>query len=138
MKFRNRVRNKVYVVRPQNHIVQPDGSRVLDYGIRVEFQNHLWDSEEAQKRDGWSDETREQVEKYLILHRDWNHGLTRVDKTDAEILAEVGAAEAPNICVAPFVVQGKSQPCGRPVADGGDLCPEHAEQFAQAMAAQEA
>jgi len=78
MKFQTKRDNTVYVVVPKTSTYNIQGMKILTgQGLRAEFggRHNIWDSEIAQKRKGWSDEDRIRVEKYLLNHRSFGHGL---------------------------------------------------------------
>ncbi len=78
MRFKHRIEKMTYVVRPATQILTDRGKLVATKPLRVKFENHEWDSEEAMVRERWTNEERLEVEEYLQKHfdfgRQWQGG----------------------------------------------------------------
>jgi hypothetical protein len=74
MRFRSATANRTYTVLAFDNARDVYG-RVINKipGIRAEFRGreHIFDSEVAQKANGWTDEQRLAVERHLLDHKDF-------------------------------------------------------------------
>lgn len=78
MRFQSKYTNANYIVRATTRQFYPDiGITQLRPGLAAKFEGRqrIFDSLQAQKYAGWSDEEREAVENHLLQHRDWGNGL---------------------------------------------------------------
>ena len=129
MRFTHFYRNASYVVTPTYHILQ-GLNKVPVRGIRADFRNHQFDSQQAQKNLGWSDEQRDTVEKYLLAHGDFDkeRGL-HLDVTETQPgskAAKAAAEKTPAVSCA-FVeeVDNETHVCGARVKKGSEYCRKH-------------
>jgi hypothetical protein len=77
MKFQSKWRNALYIVRPTTKTIIPGFGVQYQKGLFAKFkgEQRIFDSVAAQEEHGWTDEEREQVEKHLLSHKDFGHGL---------------------------------------------------------------
>lgn len=75
MRFQSAFLNTTYIIRPS--LVKPDPitgqNQVVQTPLKAKFlgPQRIFDSENAQRKFGWSDEERKAVEVYLLSHRDF-------------------------------------------------------------------
>jgi hypothetical protein len=130
-RFRHRIANARYVIRPKNYVVE-QGIRLLRPGLFAQFSNHYWDSRAAQLTYGWSDEERELVERRLQenpdFKREWNLGKGGLYPDELEETAK--PVHTPEVvggtCIFTVPTSEGAELCGEPVAEGSeDYCAEH-------------
>lgn len=132
MKFRSKWGNAIYIVRPTVRIVNHLGIVEMRPGLRAKFDldNHLFDSEQAQRENGWSDEERIAVEKHLLKSKDYGNGI--VLSPGQEVPEELQPLAAKNErvaakCVHIDFINGEVKQCNEEALPGGDKCDIHRE-----------
>ena len=134
--------NVGYVVRPTyvapNVVPGLPGTPVR--GIRAEFYGSppTFDSEEAQLRNGWTDDQRIEVERYLLHHIDFTHGRLYADEIPPEHLEHMDPVLAappsvskvgePGYCQHVTRTSPHVELCGE-VTDGTEFCPRHTREL---------
>lgn len=142
MKFRRSYKGKgkhVYTITPGSRYME-QGMTMFRYPLRAEFIDGFFDSGVAASSLNWKPEDKELVEKYLLRHADFGHGLY-LDESEpaAEIMAPMenaGESEEPTptrtLCIASVETDGETRMCGKPTVDAaGEFCATHAPEFAQ-------
>lgn len=126
MRFQSRWDNAVYVVRPTYVVNLAPGQQEIKYGLKARFmgRDRIFDSEQAQAADGWTDEQRKQVEDYLLKHRDFGSGLYLAPGEAAPAGVEVAAPEIKR-CGHIATVNGKITQCKEDARLGDDFCAKH-------------
>jgi hypothetical protein len=128
MKFRSIWRKPQYVVRPGwKEIVAPGQERIFP-ALRAQFREGGWpeggflDTEDEQRRLGWTDEQREQVEQHLLKHSDFGIGIFLAEEPPAVI-----EEESDRGCAFVTVTEDAAERCGKRRAKGQEYCPKHAK-----------
>jgi hypothetical protein len=132
MKFMSKYENAVYVFRPKTTVFNQKGERLMtDRGMRAEFNGmyNLFDSEYAQKRLRWTDEERIELEKYLVQHDDFGHGMylavgQEIPDYLKEDLPELDQGQFAR-CMEIAIVDGEVVQCPNQVIQGIQFCKEH-------------
>lgn len=145
MKFRRSYRGRgrhTYTIRAASSFMD-QGLLKRDRGLHAAFIDGFFDSQNAQDTLGWKDEERDLVERYLMAHGDFGHGLY-LDASEPLAASMPGPEAAPavegqpapsltTICIAQVEKDGETEMCGKPTVDvNGEFCAEHAEAFATA------
>lgn len=130
MKFRTvRFVNARFAVAPDYysyHQVAGQSIRTKNIGVHVNFVNGLFDSVEAQRREKWSDETREMVENWLLNHEEYGVNFVR-DASEQTIKPSATTG----YCDFLLISENGTQMCGLPVTEG-TRCGQHQEEMATA------
>ena len=147
MKFRRSYRGHgrhVYVIRKARRYML-DGLQEYDRGLRAEFNEGFFDTEAAQLTLAWTDEERDLVERFLMRHQDFGHGLyldpsekgASVATPERPAAIEGQPGESRTVCIAwDENGDGESTMCGRPtVDDAGEFCARHVELAGTAVGA---
>ncbi len=132
MKFMSKYENAVYVFRPKTTVFNQKGERLMtDRGMRAEFNGvyNLFDSEEAAKRYRWTDEERKELERYLVTHYDFGHGMylavgEEIPDYLQDVLPEVDPGQIKR-CMEIAVIDGEVVQCPNQVIAGIQYCKEH-------------
>jgi len=109
-----------------------------------------FDSEIAQKSNGWTDDERLAVERHLLKHRDWGRGIylfpgevipqeheglgTETTTPVPQVSGVVGEAGFCKFLISEFPLEV----CGAESLPGGDLCDQHFRETQIAAQAEEA
>lgn len=124
MKFRAvRFVNARYTVSPDHwayHQTVGGGRREKVKGTHVYFVNGMFDSIDGQKREKWSDETREVVENWMLNHEEYGVQFVR-DLAEVEV---VKPAASIVWCDFIHISENGTQMCGLPVTEGS-RCGQH-------------
>lgn len=143
------VREAEYTVRPR--AIQVDPVTHMRVGeqrrlfARFEGNPPVFDSEEAQRKYGWTDEERIMVERHLLQHEDWGRGLFLFPgETVPEHLADIAPEEAtpsdaPTVTVhdgmCQFIVREfPVELCGDEALSGSEYCEKHFREVAEVVA----
>ena len=94
-------------------------------GLHAQFEDHGFDSEAAQKRLKWSDETREVVEQALLNHSTLGTKYLRVLVEGELDGIDQTAIDAIATCLFRVTIDGEVEDCGRPALVGSDHCAKH-------------
>jgi hypothetical protein len=126
MRFQSRWDNAVYTVRPTYVVNIAPGQQEIKYGLKAVFggRDRIFDSNQAQVANSWTDADREQVEQYLLKHRDFGAGLYLAPGESAPVGVEVVAPEVMR-CSHIATVNGKIAQCKSDAVLGTDLCAKH-------------
>lgn len=142
MRFRSSSANARLVVSPGDTVME-GGLRRPIRGLRAEFKEHAFDSKQAQKEFGWTDEERKRVEKAILTHKNFaplnpKLGEARYYLED-QPQAHQGVADVvlnKLHCVYTVIGDsGNSELCGKEAAEGSDFCEDHAKLLDRAKAA---
>ena len=131
MKFQSRYRNAKYLVRPYSKVFYPGlGAKPIPC-LMAEFTgiDRIFDSEASQKANRWTDDERKWVERHLLEHKDFGHGLYLAPgETVSEEYMEFMPPESlppARRCVHFDVVDNKIDQCSAEAGVGRDYCSEH-------------
>lgn len=89
-------------------------------GVHVYFVEGMFDSHDGQKREKWSDETRELVENWLLNHEEYGIQFVR-DAAETEVVRPAATAAW---CDFILIDEHGTQMCGQPVQEHG-RCSQH-------------
>lgn len=140
MKFLSKYRNHGFVITPTTRAYDPvHGVPRINQGLSFRFDalNRTFDTEAEQRERGWSDETREQVEDYLLSARQF--GVTVFLAPGQEVAEEkvakmrVKPQRYARPCHKVEVVDGSVVQCGKEATPGRDYCKEHDPEEAQIL-----
>lgn len=127
MRFQSRWDNAVYVVKPTYVVNIAPGQSEIKRGIKAIFagRDRIFDSEQSQAANAWTDEERKQVEEYLLKHRDFGNGLYLAPGEIPPAGVEVSQPETRR-CSHIATVNGKISQCKEDALMGEDFCSKHA------------
>ena len=137
MKFVSPHRNYCLVVVPSDFEYTPRGARRSVQGLRVEFENGVFDTDEAARRKGWSDDDKQVVEESLLQNGDFGRrgGFYLVgDDIEsigppyagrADIDTDDALASLDLMCQVVFQTPEGAVPCGNKAKQGSDYCGTH-------------
>jgi hypothetical protein len=129
MKFFSIWRHPVYIVRRTiKEQVAPGQIRTIP-GLKAEFHEGGWpeggqlDTEDEQRRLNWSDDDRKAVEKHLLAHSDFGHGIFLPPEPDTE------PETVPDVRGCSFVeiTDDGANRCGKRREKASEYCPRHHE-----------
>lgn len=108
------------------------GHKKMVRGLRVEFNDGVFDSVDAARRNQWTDEQRREVENYLISHENFNRrgGFYLADDNNvAEVSRDaqeaVVAGDDAEQCQVTFMTPEGSTRCGNRAKKGSRFCRVH-------------
>jgi hypothetical protein len=105
-------------------------------GLRVEFRNGYYDTEEAAQANGWTPDEREQVEQQMLQNADFGRKggfyLVGSDVEEVGPAREVvdldsddALASLETMCAVTFQTPEGAVPCGNKAVGGSDYCRSH-------------
>lgn len=133
MRFQSKYRNHTLLIRPTRwEIVGGQGRQIIP-GLRVQFTGpqRTFDSVLEQKRKGWSDETRNEVEDYILSHPKFGSGIYLAPgqqlPEDKVPVARVVSPSQKKFCREISIDEhtGEVVQCSNEPAVGRDFCKEH-------------
>lgn len=124
MRFWSKYTHARYVMVPDDYQEAGRGRTKKVAGIAAVFESNMWDSERAQKENRWDDETRAELESYLMDHEDYGKTLRSV--SDSEMAQVIQTANRPANCLFTRTVDGEVWLCGQPAVSDDGYCERHA------------
>ena len=132
MKFQSKYRNHKLMFRPSKYVYNPDMTRSVQAGITIDFtgSQRIYDTTLQQRLNGWPDETREQVEDYILQNKNYGQGIYlapgEVLPPEKQDLARVKPKDAVRKCLSiGFDDKGELTQCPDEPTAGRDYCPAH-------------
>ena len=138
MRFSSRSPNFTKVCEPKRQVYLPNGEKGdVTTGLQARFVNHHFDSLEAQRRNGWTDEQRNTVEQKLLSMYGFGtagsgvyldeHQPEEGGEQEAVVPAAAEASVAPSAdrCIYTVPTAEGTEQCSRQARANGDFCNEH-------------
>lgn len=133
MIFQSRFENHTFQVRPTVRIYHPGFGFEIKPGLRASFKgrSRLFDSEEAQLENGWTDEERIQVEDKLLGCKSFGKEIFmapgEIQKLDEATIAKMRVRPKTQVqrCTHVVILKGEVFQCSKEATAGREYCAEH-------------
>lgn len=131
MRFQSAIRNHAFIVKPTVWVRTPGQSPYLDRGASVKFTGpqRIFDSQDAKRRFNWSEETLEQVERFILADDDYGvkiflaPGETLPEKYQDSVRVKSELLE--RTCSEIWLQDGDVVRCPNEPSAGREKCPTH-------------
>jgi hypothetical protein len=128
LKFYADCHNATYVITPATRIIDPQTLHQMPVrGLRAKFFRHVFDSVDAARELGWTEEERKRVEEGLLGHKDFGRKVYLAGDMDQKIASSPSSVPTARCVVFLPEPDGGSTQCESPALVGSNFCRTHVE-----------